>query len=640
MLEMLEKMMKKVLLLICICLSFACIAQFSFQFGGGAPQRQAPVRLGISSQDIFLGETVMFQIQVSVEDGSGDKVEMPELLATKDYTVVPQPPSTGTNSFTSIVNGKKTESHTTTTTYQYQITPKHVGQVKLPSLPVKVGGKTYHTQEVAITVRKAEKLDDLKVTMTVSNPSCYVGESVMLTWRWEVARDVKDFQFSLPVLEMDAFTYPTVEPQIDQSRLKEYLWIPLMSGEKLLARRRSGPGGSTVIEFSQPIITKKAGEFELPATTVICAVYDERSGQTQRRRGGWPFDDDDDFPFFGRARPTRRVSVQSDSVKITVKELPTAGRPKSFSGIVGKCSLMTMADPLEVSVGDPIQLTLIVSGPAYLETLRLPSLAEQESVASHFKVSGEDEPGVVEGDVKKFTRVLRANDTNVKEIPAIEISYFDSQTGRYEIAQSPAIPMEVHAAKQITAQDAEGTGGLAAVPKFESEVKVREGGLVNNYGVRELLANERLKTKSLLKTPVGIAVLAGMPVLYVLVLGIGLIGLRASDPLAVASRKACGCCLNMIDKAEKSSDVLSGVLDALRQYLGAKLRMTGDALTFGDVNGPLCEHGVDESLLKELKELFTRCEESRYAGGGSLDGMTACRQARELVKRLEGVIRK
>ena len=633
--------MKKTLFLFMICLGLASWAQFHFQFGGGVPQRQEPVRLGISSQDIYLGETVTFQVQVSTEDGSGDKIEMPDFPESEDYTVVARPPATGTSSFTSFVNGKKTESHTTTTTYQYMITPKRIGTVTLPTLAVKVGNKTYRTQEIPITVRKAEKMEDLKVTMTVSNSSCYVGESLMLNWRWEIGRDVKDFQFSLPVLEMDAFTYPTVEPKIDQSRRNEYLWIPLASGEKLLGHRRSGPGGSTVIEFSQPLITKKAGEFELPASTVICAVYDERAGRTQRRRGGWPFDDDDDFPFFGSARPTRRVSVQSDSIKITVKELPTAGRPKSFSGIVGKCSLMTTADPLEVSVGDPIQLTLVVSGPAYLETLRLPSLAEQESVAAHFKVSGEDEPGVVEGEVKKFTRILRANDTDVKEIPAIEISYFDSQTGKYEIAQSPAIPLEVRAAKQVTVQDAEGTGGLAAVPKIESEVKVREGGLVNNYGVRELLVNERLKTKSLLKSPAGIAILTGMPVLYVIVLCVGLLnGRRLTNPWAAASRKACGRCMDMIDEAEKSSDVLSGVLDALRQYLGAKLRMTADALTFGDVSGPLRSRGVDEGLLNELKDLFTCCEESRYSGGSSMDGGTACHRARELVRNLEAVIRK
>ena len=632
--------MKRIFLLICICLSLACIAQFNFQFGGGMPQRQEPVRLGIDSQDIFLGETVTFQIQVSVDEASNDKVVMPDFPESQDYTVVARPPSTGTSSFTSIVNGKRTESHTTNTTYSYQITPKRIGQVTLPSMNVKIGSKTYRTQEVPITVRKAEKLDDLKVTMTVSNPSCYVGESVMLNWRWEIARDVKDFQFSLPVLEMDAFSYPEVEPKIDQTRRNEFLWIPLASGERLLGRRRSGPGGSTIIEFSQPMVTKRAGEFELPASVVICAVYDERAGRQQRRRGGWPFDDDD-FPFFGNARPTRRVSVQSDPVKFTVKELPAAGRPKSFSGIVGKCSLMTMADPLEVSVGDPIQLTLQLSGPAYLDTVKLPSLSSQEALAEHFKISGEDDPGVVEGDVKKFTRILRANDVNVKEIPAIEISYFDSETGKYEIARSPAIPLQVQAAKQVTAQDAEGlrmAGAVAAAPKLESEVKVREGGLVNNYAVRELLPNERLKTQSLLKSPVGLAVSAGMPLLYVVVFGIGWMrSVGLADPAAAASRRAGGRCMGMIDAAEKSNDALSGVLDALRQYLGAKLRMTGDALTFGDVQEPLRRQGVDDALLGELKDLFARCEESRYAGGGSLDGATACRRARELVKKLESL---
>ncbi len=642
-----EAQMKKLLFLLLICLGITGWGQFHIQFGGGGLQRQEPVRFVISSQDIFLGETVTFQIQVSVEDGSNDKVVMPDFPESQDYTVVANPPSTGTSSFTSIVNGKTTSSKTTNTTYSYQITPKRIGQVVLPLMNVKIGDKTYPIQPNPIMVHKAEKLNDLKVTMTVSNPSCYVGESVMLNWQVEIARRVTNLQFSLPVLEMDVFSYPEVEPKIDQTRIKTYLWIPLASGNKLLGRKRSGPGGSTIIEFSQPLVTKKAGEFELPPSVVICSIYDG-SG---RRQSIWDDDDIDDhlrrmmdMMMDGRVGPTRRVSVQSDPVKFTVKELPAAGRPKSFSGIVGKCSLMTMADPLEVNVGDPIQLTLQLSGPAYLDTVRLPSLTSQESLASHFKISGEDDPGVVEGDVKKFTRILRANDTDVKEIPAIEISYFDSETGKYEIARSPAIPLVVRAAKQVTAQDAEGLrvgGAVSAVPKMESEVKVREGGLVNNYSVRELLVNERLKTKSLLKSPFGLSVLAGMPLIYLILLGIDwLRSAGLSDPAAAASRRAGGRCMNMIDAAEKSNDALSGVLDALRQYLGAKLRMTGDALTFGDVQEPLKSRGVGDELLDELKDLFTRCEESRYAGGGSLDGATACRRARELVKRLEGVIRK
>jgi len=133
-------------------------------------------------------------------------------------------------------------------------------------------------------------------------------------------------------------------------------------------------------------------------------------------------------------------------------------------------------------------------------------------------------------------------------------------------------------------------------------------------------------------------VLVGMPLIYFVVFGVGwLRSLGLADPAAAASRRAGGRCMGMIDTAEKSNDALSGVLDALRQYLGAKLRMTGDALTFGDVQEPLRSRGVDDAMLNELKDLFTRCEESRYSGGSSLDGATACRRARELVRKLEGL---
>ena len=79
---------------------------------------------------------------------------------------------------------------------------------------------------------------------------------------------------------------------------------------------------------------------------------------------------------------------------------------------------------------------------------------------------------------------------------------------------------------------------------------------------------------------------------------------------------------------EDAYNLLENYLDSMKRYFS---RQEGGEEIADDIEARIAE------LLDELKDLFTRCEESRYAGGGSLDGATACRRARELVRKLESL---
>jgi hypothetical protein len=76
------------------------------------------------------------------------------------------------------------------------------------------------------------------------------------------------------------------------------------------------------------------------------------------------------------------------------------------------------------------------------------------------------------------------------------------------------------------------------------------------------------------------------------------------------------------------------LLDALRRYLGAKLRIPPAALAFRDVRGPLSEKGVDQGVLTEIEALFRECEEGTYAGGSArADAAKLLQRATKLLQR-------
>jgi len=71
--------------------------------------------------------------------------------------------------------------------------------------------------------------------------------------------------------------------------------------------------------------------------------------------------------------------------------------------------------------------------------------------------------------------------------------------------------------------------------------------------------------------------------------------------------------------AEPAGESGSANLESLRTYLGHKLRIPVNALTFEDVRAPLAQKGVGNDALDRLQEIFGICEAASYAGADSSD---------------------
>ncbi|MDD4099238.1 MAG: BatD family protein [Lentisphaeria bacterium] len=611
------------------CAVWLCLSQLLVQ-GQPQSQPQSAVRIVLESQNVYLGEAFDFQVAVS----SDAEPEPPAFPKTADFRVEFLGPHRNQSSSITIVNGRMTRTTVNETIFRFRLTATRTGALRIPPLEVKADGRAYRTQPVPVRVMEPEKLDDMALEIAVSSPECYVGQAVMVTWKWHIGRRVLDYRFNLPLLAEKDFTFPEYTPAINPAQRNAYRPITLPDGTELIAlleqTTRHGVATSC-LTFSLPMIPRKPGAYTFPASTVTFAVADP--GRAPRNRRQSIFED-----FFERT-PTRTVTIAAQPQTLVVKTLPEAGRPDRFSGIVGPCRLEVTASPRQVNVGDPIILSVQVSGPEYLDLLRLPPLGESPELASDFRVSGE-EPGVVENQRKTFQCTLRAVRAGVKAIPALSIPYFDPIAGTYAEATSTPIPLVVDEVRTVTAQDAQGLPAEPAVGNG-SALKTLAEGIAHNYGGEALLADQRAGFATWPETPWKIAFCLSWPGLYLLAAGAASWrGRRSADPSALAAQRAAGKCLAALRQLRPDDrHSPDQTLAAMTDFLAAKLRRPpAAAQSFQDVRKPLAAAGITPPVLERLEKLYADCEASRYAGATPADQKEIPQEAAAIVKLINRVL--
>jgi hypothetical protein len=569
------------------------------------------VEESVKRGEVFVGDSFLFQIQIQGHDAP----ETPDVSGIQDFDVESLGGRQNSSSSVTIVNGRMAKRESLGYLFTYRLTPRRAGPLTIPAIAVRAGGRTAATDPVPIRASVPAESEDFKLRLQLSDETCYVGQPVTLTVAWYIGKDVEGFQFHLPVLSDGRFDATDAEVAVDPMQRDRYLRVPVGAKDVIGEKGRETLQGKEylTIRFRKILIPRKAGRAPLPRATVSCNAVVGLQG----RRAG-PMDDAFDDFFFGRRKQavTRKFVTPSNEPVLNVLDLPASDRPAGFSGLVGRYAIHASAAPTEVRVGDPITLTVRVSGPDYLENVKLPALDRQPALAKDFKIPAEMAAAKGEGKAKVFTQTIRARHADVKAVPPIELPYFDAAAGRYAVARSEPIPLAVSPTRVVTAQDAEGRE--AAAPK--SEVETWAQGIAHNYEDLSVLSAQLAGPAAWLERPAWWVLLGLPPLLYFTLLGAAAaVRRRRADPAAREARQAFGLFARAIRDLREAPagdprEIPALALEALRQYLGRKLRLPPGALTYGDVRRPLQDRRVGEGRLEALRRIFETCEASRYAG--------------------------
>ena len=133
------------------------------------------------------------------------------------------------------------------------------------------------------------------------------------------------------------------------------------------------------------------------------------------------------------------MTLTGEAVSIEVIPLPSAGRPVSFSGHVGRLELVSWVDRTDLLVGDTVTLHVELSGDGHSHLMPDPEIAFPagfeviEPDITHSNPIERD--GSVRG-TRSYTYRLVANRVGGYRIPVVEVSFFDTESESYGAARS------------------------------------------------------------------------------------------------------------------------------------------------------------------------------------------------------------
>lgn len=428
----------------------------------------AEVTATLDPAQVSVGESVQLTVMVS---GSQSAAPSLPAVAGLDFQ------NMGQSTQIQIINGAMTAE----SAHTYLVTPRQAGTFTIP--PIEAGGAKSNPMTLRVLAGSGAARPAQRGTQTspgaslpppnvktapvsVSAPEdarfgfmqigvpkkeFYVGELVPVEVGAYFPEGLQASVTGLPTLSSEAFTLNKLE-QPERT-------------EKVVNRRNF-----MVLTWHSTISAVKAGDYSLGAQMPATIVVREQA----ERRSGSLFDDFFDDPAFGfGGGQQKEVTLQSDPAAVKVMPLPVAGRPKNFSGGVGTFDVEATASTDKAAVGDPITLTLKITGGGNFDRIFTDMIASAEGWKT-YKPKSTFEPADSAGyqGTKKVEQILIPNDPALTAIPAISFSFFDPETKRYVTRTTKPIPLTVSGiiAKANVAQASASSSPLSATPPAQDLV--------------------------------------------------------------------------------------------------------------------------------------------------------------------------
>jgi hypothetical protein len=274
--------------------------------------------------------------------------------------------SRGQSSRTSMVNGTVSSS----IVYNYLLTALAPGDHTVPPIKVTAGGETFFTTPLYFTVTDqppppqadgrtvggAGEAAMLQISKTADH---YLGEVVPVQIKASFRGDHRAEIHAVPALESDGVIMPPLRENPRQSE-------EIIDGQPY-----------NVLTWETTLIGVKAGRHQL-SFSLEASLLAPRQRRAPSPLGGSGLFDSPlfDDPFFDnflgnyQRRPLRLVSPPGS---FNVVALPTEDRPDDFTGAIGNFELAVKARPVELRVGEPISLSITVSGRGNFDRVESPA---------------------------------------------------------------------------------------------------------------------------------------------------------------------------------------------------------------------------------------------------------------------------
>ena len=367
------------------------------------------------------------------------------------------------------VNGQSSSSQS----FTYYFQPEREGNVKIPSISVKVGGKVYQTQEINVKVVKdagggkknaPKRRSPLSIfdDMGLDEDSPYRDRTPR---RADVLVVAETDKKNVSVGEQVSLTYKILtQLPITQVELKEIpalngFWveeIPTSKNPEAQNRVVNGKQFAEYIVKKQALFPTGAGTQQIPSSTFGLVV---RTGT-----GGL-------FSLGSQEAVVRKT----DPIAIKVAAIPEKGRPPNFVGAVGNFKLESSVDKSSAEAGEAVNLKVTLTGIGNLKTITdfpLPSLPGFKIYSSKSNDNMNFKNDVLQG-TKTWEYVIIPQAPGHEIIPELKFDYFSPESRQFQEARTPPL--------QVTVRKGKETAGTESGPSAVLQQGIIKRGSDINY---------------------------------------------------------------------------------------------------------------------------------------------------------------
>ena len=486
----------------------------------------------------------------------------------------------------SFVNGVSSRS----VTFNYTLFPTQPGEITIPRMEVKVGGRALASEPLRLKVLKsgvssaqlgsATNLAFLR--LMIPKTEVYVGESfpleIQLYYQNQRVQDVR-----MPQLNADGFSLS-------------------QPGQPTQTGARIGNAIFNVAVFKVFATAAKIGELSMGPAECGLSL---RVPAANSRRG-------DVFDLFFSNVQLVPTTLRSETQPIRVLPLPQENVPAQFNGTVGEYTVAVAAGPTDLAVGDPLTVKIRITGRGLLDALTLPAQPDWREFKS-YPPSSKVEPndGIGLSGVKTFEQVVVPQNSEIKSLPPFVFSFFDPGQKKYRTLSSDPIALTIRpgGASPVVPTNFAQAGEPTPPPTPQDILHIKPHlGEFASLGLP--LAQQRwflalqavpvLLWLSLLARRKHVEKLAANP------------RLRRQKEVARTVRAGLRE-LRQYAAASQAEEFFAVLFRVLQEQLGERLDLPASAITEAVIDERLRERKVPAETLSALHELFQSCNMARYA---------------------------
>ena len=589
--------MKKILLILLIFSKVCATFAQDVDFKASAPAQ------------VIMGKP--FQLTYTVNQ-RGKDLRAPE-FTDFDYVAGPY---TSQSSSTSFVNGKRTSSFTMS--YTYTLVASKEGSFTISPATIKVGGDTYTSNGVRITVLPPDQPSNANVasqqrnannTSTtsqqreannategnifirtlVSKTKVHEQEAILLSYKLYFAGvDVAQFTNNTRLPEFKGFLKQELEMGEIQTELEHY----------------NGRNYQTAILYRTLLFPQRSGDIHIEPAQFEAVLRVQNRAQVRSI-----FDD-----FFG-SYTTVAKPLASSGVTIHVSELPT-GKPIGFSGGVGQFNISSKISSTDLQANEAVTLTITIQGTGNMKLLKTPAIDWPEGfevydpkVTNNFKTTT---AGLSGTKTIEYLAIPRAGGTYT--IPAIPFSYYDTQADTYKMLTTPEYTLTI-------ARGANEENSTAVVNTFVQKEDIQQLGSDIRYIYANELPEFQIHHSRLTFGTLAFWLCYLLPALLATLLFIifrkqikenaDITRVRYKKANKVAQRRLKVAA--MLLKENKKEAFYEEIERAAWTYLSDRLSVPTAQLSKENIAQILSSKGVAQELISQLLEVLANAEFARYA---------------------------